>query len=248
MKILSEQPTLALSPPDGDATATEAADPDVQAKLAHAFLMLGRYNDVDALRLDQADASEAALIRGMQARGLDDASAPSRMRRAVAHADDESSLRKALFGLALCGEVDEEAMSDLSEPDAALFTGVAALARQETVEASDILTPHRFVSFFHAHYLAQAQREAGAPEEAVKTLTDAAEHFGVESLYESAVEILIEQDKLDEGMAMATDALARTTSRAAQRRLRTALADIAQRREDWSTLESHARILGPGGP
>ena len=239
---------LALPPPDGDATATEAADPDVQAKLAHAFLMLGRYNDVDALRLDQVDASEAALIRGMQARGLDDASAPSRMRRAVAHADDESSLRQALFGLALCGEVDEEAMSDLPEPDTALFAGVAALARQEAAEATDILTPYRFVSFFHAHYLARAQREAGAPEEAVKTLIDAAEHFGVESLYESAVEILIEQDKLDEGMSMATDALARTTSFAAQRRLRTALADIAQRREDWSTLESHARILAQEDP
>ena len=239
---------LALPPPDGDATATEAADPDVQARLAHAFLMLGRFNDVDALRLDQVDASEAALIRGMQARGLDDASAPSRMRRAVAHADDESSLRKALFGLALCGEVDEEAMSDLPEPDTALFTGVAALARQEAGEATDILTPHCFVSPFHAHYLAQAQREAGAPEEAVKTLTDAAENFGLESLYESAVEMLIEQDKLDEAMLMATDALARVPSRAAQRRLRTALAAIAERREDWSMMESHARILAQEAP
>ena len=239
---------LALPPPDGDATTTEAADPDVQAKLAHAFLMLGRYNDVDALRLDQVDASEAALIRGMQARGLDDASAPSRMRRAVAHADDQPLLRKALFGLALCGEVDEEAMSDLPEPDTALFTGVAALARREAAQATDILAPHRFVSSFHASYLAQAQRDAGAPEGAVKTLTDAAEHFGIESLYESAVEILIDQDKLDEALLMATDAFARMPSRAAQRRLRTALAAIAERREDWSTMESHARILAQGGP
>ena len=80
---------LASEPPQGEATGPEAAASDVRAALADAFLMLGRYRDIDTLHLEGIDASEEARIRAMQATGLDDDLALPRMRRALAQATDE---------------------------------------------------------------------------------------------------------------------------------------------------------------
>ncbi len=234
---------LALMPPAGEATLSEAADPSVQTKLARAYLILGQFREIDNLRLDQIDEFELALIRAMQARGLDDPTAHSKMRRALALASDEASRRQALMGLASFGEVDETAMSSESEEDSALFQGVAALSRGDLAEAVAILGPFRFVSFNHAYYLAQAQRKAGAIDEAKETLTEVAEHLGVESLREIAVEVLFENQRFDEAARIAVEALARTPSEPARHRLRTVLARIAEVRADWQEMEAHARAL-----
>ncbi len=234
---------LGLSAPTGEATTSEAADPEVQGKLAHAYLMLGRFSDVDTLRLDRIDPSESALIRAMQARGLDDPSALSRMRRAVIQADDVPSRRGALLGLAQLGEVDAEEMSRLSPADSALLSGVAALSQGDYAESTRLLEPYHLESSIHASYLAQAQQQAGAVDEAMDTLLAAAARFMVDSLYEPAVVLLIDQGRLDEAASIAADAQARSPSRSARHRYGTLLAAIAERRQDWQGMESHARAV-----
>lgn len=234
---------LALAPPEGEATDSERANADVQKKLAHALLTLGRYDDIDTVSLDLLDASEAALIRAMQAQGLGDATASSRMRRALARASDDTSRRRALLGLALLGEVDETAMADVSESDAALFRGVAALNRDDLEDAQTILGEHWLDSTFHAVQFAAAQHQAGATSDAVETLIGAAEQFGSEWLRVHAVEMLVDTDRLEQAASIASDALDLSPSRGSQLRLRHLLATIAERRMDWQTMETHARAL-----
>ena len=239
---------LASEPPRGEATEPEAAAPDVQAALADAFLMLGRYREIDTLHLEGIDASEAARIRAMQAGGLGDNLALPRMRRAFAQATDDQSRLRALFGMAFFGEVDETALSEVPEADAALCRSVAALRRGDTSDAMSILTPHRLESAAHVHYLAQAQHAAGQTDDAVATLVDAAQHLGDDSLREPAAEMLFEQRRLDEAALMAADALARTPSRVARNRLRRLLAAISELRLDWEELESYARAVVRDSP
>ena len=234
---------LALAPPEGEATDSERANAYVQAKLAHALLTLGRYDEIDTVSLDLLDASEAALIRAMQAHGLGDATASSRMRRALARASDDTSRRKALLGLALLGEIDETAMADVSESDAALFRGMAALNRDDLDDAQTILREHWLDSTFHAVQFAAAQHQAGATSDAVETLIGAAEQFGSEWLRVHAVEMLVDTDRLEEAASIASDALDRSPSRGSQLRLRHLLATIAEHRRDWQTMETHARAL-----
>ena len=232
---------IASVPPHGEATESEAAAPHVRAALADAFLMLGRYRDIDTLRLEGIEASEATRIRAMQATGLGDDLALPRMRRAFAQATDEPSRLRTLFGMACLGEVDETALSEIPEADAALFRGVAALQRGDTSEAITILMPYRRESTAHAYYLARAQHDTGQTDDAVATLTDAAQHLGADSLHEPAVEMLFERRRLNEAASLAADALARAPSPAVRHRLRTNLVAIAERRQDWQAMESYGR-------
>ena len=234
---------LTSGPPDGEATESEAVAPGVQRNLAHAYLMLGRPQDVDTLRLEGVDASEAARIRALQADVLGDAAALSRMQRAFAQADDEPSRRRALFGLALLGEANEADLVELPEAEAALFRGVGAFARGDLPEAIQLLDPYRFESPIHAHYLAQAQHQTDETGEAVETLTSAAEHLGALLLYEPAADMLVEQGCFAEAESMVTHVLAMGPSHALRKRMRVLLVEIARRREDWRTMEFCAQSL-----
>ena len=233
---------LGSAPPEGEATDTETASADVQRQLAHALLMLRRYEAIDTVSLDRIGPADAALIRAMQARGRGDPTATSRMRQAVAQASDNSR-RRALLGLALFGEVDEAQMAEVSESDAALFRGAAALNREELNEAKAILAEHWLDSPIHAGELASAQHQAGATGDAVETLTAAADHFGTEWLRVHAVEMLVDTDQLEEAASIASDALERSPSRGAHHRLRQLLANVAEQRRDWQAMESHTRAL-----
>ena len=234
---------LATGPPDGEAIAAEAAAPDVQRNLAHAYLMLGRPHDIDTLRLEGVDPSEAARIRALQANILGDASALSRMRTALAHADDKPARLRALFGLALMGEVDDAALEELPEAETALFRGVAASTRGDHLEAIDFLLPYRFESPIHAHYLAQAQHQTGETSEAVETLTNAAEHLGALLLLEPAADMLFEQGQFEKAETMVTQVLAMGPSHALKKRMKILLVEIAQQLQDWQTMESYAQSL-----
>ena len=229
--------------PDGEATESEAATPEVRRTMAHALLMLDRASEVDVIRLDGIEDAEAALIRAMQAISLSDDAALSRMRNALARAADEPSRLRALFGLALLGEIDEGALAEVPEAAVALLRGVAALHNGNAAEARATLLPCRTESPTHAYYLAQAQHRDGDTEGAVATLTQAAEHHNAVSLWEPAAQILLEAQELDDAAAMATGAIAKNLPRAAARRLRMMLAEIAERRLDWREMESCARAV-----
>lgn len=239
---------LATPPPIGEATEVEAAAADVQAALAEAFLSLGRFGDIDALHLDGVEESQAALIRGMRAAGEGKESAPARFRRAVAQAADEPSRLRALYWLASVGEIDEEALLQVSEPDAALFRGMAALHMGDFADAVHILLPFRHESPAHASYLARAQRKAVSIDDAVTTLTEAAEHLSAPSLLEQAAEMLFEERRLDEAVPLAMHALAQVPAKAARQRLARLLATISELRLDWVAMESYGRAVVRDSP
>ena len=232
---------LASLAPEGEATALETNDPNVRRGLFWARLMLGGYDDIGAFSFEGLEPFDRAFMRGMLAVTGDDAAASSRMRRALALANDESSQRKALWGLAMVGEVDESSMADVSEADAALFRGMAALNRDDIPEAIDCLCPFWLESPTHAHCLALAHHQAGNLGEAIEVLIGAAGHCGVVSLYDHAVELLVMEGDLLRARSLATEALARDPSAAERQRLKGRLVDIAHALEDWSAMESYAR-------
>ncbi len=239
---------LALIPPEGEAIESEAADPEVQGKLAHAYMMLDRYGDISSLQIDGIDPSEAAFIRAMQAHALGDPAALPQMRLALSEATEESAKRRALLGLANCGEVDEAAMVDATEADEALYRGVAALHQENDQAAIAFLAPHRFATPRHAEFLARAQHLSGASSEAIQTLNRAVEHFGTESLLEWVVELHILQEQLDEAESVAKDALARNISAAVRYRIRRWLMNIASKREDMQLLETYSLSMAQEFP
>lgn len=239
---------LATLQPHGEATESEAAAAGVRAVLAEALLALGRFSDIDSLLLEGLEESERTLIRAMQAAGEGDQSAPATIRRAVAQAADEPSRLRALYWLASVGEIDEEALPQVRESDAALFRGVAALRKGDFADAVHILLPFRLGSPVHASYLARAQHQAECMNDAVTTLREAAEHLGDPSLLEQAAELLFEERRLDEAEPLATEALAQVPARAARQRLARLLAAIAQLRPDWPAMESYARAVVRDSP
>ena len=234
---------FASGPPDGEATDAEVGAPAVQRNLAYAYLMLGRFSDFDALRFKGINLSEETLLGAMRADRLGDPAALSKTRRALERAEDEPSRLRALLWLAKLGEVDEEALLEVPEAEVALFRGVAALNRGDLERAIGLLIPYRLESPIHAQYLAQAQHQTGQQDQAIETLTDAAQHLGALSLYESAAEMMFEQDKLIEAESVAKDVLSQGPPRVAEHRMRALLVRIAQRLKDWQTTESYARTL-----
>ncbi len=239
---------LAVPEPEGKATAPEANDPEVRRNLAQAYLMLNRLDDIDSSLIEDIAPPERAWIQAMRAvRGGED-TAPSLMRTALALADDAKSRRRALFGLAMTGEVDEAAPAEVSESHAALCRGVAAIVQGDMEAAITALRPHRIESNIHAYYLAQAQSQAGRLEEAIETLTDAAEHLGDMSLCEHAAELLAELERFNDAQSMAARVLSRTSSSAGRHRLQGLLVKIAQQIQDWRAMESHAQTLSAEFP
>ena len=242
---------LATPAPTGEATAAEADHPDVRQNLAHAFLMLRKYDDLDTLRIDDLPPAEAALIRAMRSRASDDGVALERMREALALAGDDPSRLHALIGLASLGVVDESALSEFESrrpADVALIRALAALTTGDHPSAVSHLISHRHTSVLHAELLADAQAASDEPGEAVDTLIGAADQLDAPSLLVRAVEVLVQVQRYAEAASVAADALASSASRPTVRRLRALLVEIAQAREDWPALESSARSLATDFP
>ena len=230
--------------PKGESTASEANDPAVRRNLTFANMMPGQRDANDTTGLEGIeDPFERTFIQGVQAQKVSDAAAASLLRRALAKADDYPSRRKALWGLAMCGKIDEAALAKSTEADAALFRGVAAFHRGHMPEAINCLRPYRLESVFHATYLARTQDQSGDGDEAVETLLNAAEHLEDVSLYVSAVEILVKNGRFDKAEPIATKALAQSLSPGERHRLRTLLVSIAQGLENWQMVDSYARAL-----
>ena len=235
---------LASPEPEGEATVTEADNPNVQQHLAFAYMVLGRHDEINASQIERiTDPFERAYIRGMRARAAGDQAAVSMLRVALSKAKDYPSRRKALWGLAMSGEVDEATLSETTEADAALFRGVAAYHRDDFPEAIKTLRPHRLESNFHATYLAQALEQDGDLDKAVKTLTDAALQLEEMSLLVSAAEILVGHRRFCKAESIVTSALAQNPLQAERHRLKELLVAIAQETEDWPKAESYARAM-----
>lgn len=237
---------LALPGPEGEATDAEAAAPSVIGCIANALLVLGRHEALDELDLDRVDGSEGAQLRALRARSRGDANAVALMREAAEQATDDRTRLMSLHGLAMFGEVNEAVLAEVStatDADRALVRGLAASNRQEYPDAARHLWPYRRTSPMHAELLALVQHHSGATDDAIETLKGVAENRSAPSLYGPAVMLLIEQDRLDEAESLVLRALGCALSRSVECGLRHSLIDIAQRRQDWTTMGHYAQAL-----
>ena len=202
---------LTVAAPAGEATAEEAEDASVVNRLAQALLSLDRPEEIERLDLDLLDGSEGTLIRAFVARSRGDADAVVLVREAVEQADDDRTRLMALHGLASFGEVDESALGRVSTARVAevvLVRAAAAFYREDDETVVRLLSSYRRESYIHAEYLARAQYRSGAADEAIETLRDAAEARGATFLYAMAVELLMEQERLDDAESLALTVLA----------------------------------------
>ena len=168
---------MATRLPHGEAMPLEADSPAVQIKLAEALSMLGHYSEIDNLHLDRLDDPTIAHIRAMQAHGLGDPAALSKIRRAVTQAtdnNDESLLQKSLLRLAQCGEVDESAMSKLPDADADLLrVWQLSIVKNQSQQRLYACWLHIVSSRpLHAYCLADALNKTGESAEALETFAD----------------------------------------------------------------------------
>ncbi|MCZ0939251.1 MAG: hypothetical protein OXJ55_11475 [Caldilineaceae bacterium] len=232
----------------GEATTLEAEDPVVKRNLAEAKLFLGHYEDADTLDLEGIDPSERARIQGMKALSLGDEAAVCLLKKALALAKDNASRQKAMRGLAMAGQIDEEGLRKVTEADAALFRGLASVNRGNMAEAIRVLSPYRLESLFHAHCLAEAEYRVGNPGEAVKTLVDAAEQFESMLLYSEATEFLIGQGEFEKAEDLAAETLARGPSPMVRHSLMIMLVKIARQLRNWQKMEAYARTMSSSFP
>lgn len=243
MKDLDRVVELGTPVPDGEATENESRFGDVQLIFAQACLLLGKIEDIGSLDFEAVDHQDIAYVRAMHAHASGDIAAAERMRNAVNEADDTPALKRALFGLALCGETDAEQSASLPDSDTALFQAIAAHSRGQFEETMEHLGPHRLSTALHADVYARAQAACGDPEGAATVLLDAAENLAIESLRISATECLIEASQLDRAERLAHDLMSRISTDFERRQLRRILVHIAQENGDWPALEARARAL-----
>lgn len=237
---------LATPGPEGQATEAEAADAAVVTNRAHALLMLDRHDELEGLDWNLIDASEGALMVAYQARSRGDPDAAELMRKALDEATDDNRRLMALHGLALFGELDEEALDRIDGAEdrhKALIRAVASYHREDYGGAVRLLDRHGFATSMHAQLLARAQHRLGETDDAVDTLAQAVERLGDASLHLAAVEMLKEDERLQEAEALALRALGGPMPRSDRRRLLCALVEIVQSRRDWPAMEQHARKL-----
>lgn len=239
---------VASPKPMGEATTSEVDDPVIKRNLADAKMSLGQYEDIDTVGLQGVDPSERARIQGMKALSLGDEAAVSLMRKALALANNKESRHKAMRVLAMAGQIDEAALSEVTEADAALFRGLASVSRGNMTEAIRILTPYRLESLFHAHCLAEAEHRSGNPDKAITTLIDAAEQFESMLLYAEATKFLMQQGEFEKAEVLAAETLARDPSLMVRHSLMIMLVTTADQLRNWQKMESYARTMSRSFP
>ena len=233
---------ITAAAPQGEARPREAEAVDVVRVRAIALLGLGRVQELD---LEIFDDSEGAYFAALRAQARGDHNAAELMREAVAQARDDRELRRALGGLALFGETDEEALGrlDIPEADRALVQATACFYRQDYQGAIEALGSHHHASVVHAGLCANAKQSLGDTEGAVEFLLQAARRQPTARLYGTAAEMLMAQGNFDRAEEVLLDALARPSSRHQQRQLMGRLLDAARLRRDWDKAESYGRRL-----
>lgn len=237
---------LATSAPNGEATREEASHPEVVECLAEALLVLDRLEQLDKIDVDVLDASERTHLLALRAHRSGAPNAHRLMRDALEQATDDKTRLRAHHGLALFGELDEAALAQLSTADETykdVIRAMAHLHREDYATAEHFLRPHHRNSPLHAELLARIQLGCGATEDAIETLTTAADAQGAASLYLAAARLLASEGRLDEAETLALTALGGDPAPNSELGLRLALVDIARQRGYSVRMESLARAL-----
>jgi hypothetical protein len=184
---------LTLGAPAGEATAPEAASPEVCEYVAVAAIQLG---DLDLARERATHVSDDAARARVdaflaEADGRDPR--PHWWRAADLAGDDDEQLAQALVGLAGTGVDGVARFPDFAyrQPDAVTeLQAMAELAAGRPGAAIAHLRERRRSSATAALNLALAYQAVGKIDDQVQTLRDAADHFHDPSLRHAAAEAL----------------------------------------------------------
>ena len=237
---------LASTPPEGEATPEEVRHPEVVECLANALLLLNRGDQLDEIDVALLDAPMRGYFLAQRAYRRGDPDAKALMQNALEQAADDEMRLKAHYGLALFGELDEAALVAISgagDADKDLIRAWAYHSREDHDNAISYLRPHYGHSASHAELLALIQSANGATDDAVETLTTAAETLGAVDLYAPAVELLQESGHWRAAEELAKTALTSDLPANTERVIRCLLIEIARQLEQWAVMESRARVL-----
>ena len=236
-----------LAAPEGEATRSEADHPSVQQTVVDPLSMLGRYEEIDRLDVESFEPWRRSMTLAMQAHVRGDPSASRLMRKAFEQAPHDARGQVA-YELATLGESVDETGLGLSDAQAALLSGIAAVQSGDPDSAVGHLRPHRLASWMHSNWLYRAQRKQGSRAAAIETLRDAVAQFGPDPLAAELVERLAEGGRTAEAETAALDALASSTYRDVRRRLRAALLRMAEASQDWHKAHEHAAAMHGENP
>ncbi|MET7427301.1 hypothetical protein [Dactylosporangium sp. NPDC005555] len=184
---------LELGAPGGEATADEAASPEICQYVAIAAIQLGRLDLARARAEFVPDGHARALIDAYLAEVDGQDAQPHWWRAADLAGDNDEQLAQALLGLAQSGVDGLARFPDFAHrhPDeAAELRAMTELGAGRPGEAILGLRERRRSSITVALSLAQAYRALGRTDDQVQTLRDAADHFADRSLRHSAAEVL----------------------------------------------------------
>ena len=237
-----------LAEPAGDANKAEAAHPSVQQAIVDPLSMLGRYEEIDRLNVDSFEPWLKSMTLAMQAHARGNPGASRLMRKAFEQAPHNEARQQVAYELATLGESVDETGLGLSDAQAALLRGIAAVKSGDPDGAVGHLRPHRLASWMHSNWLYRAQRKRGDQAAAIETLRDAVQQFGPDPLAADLVERLAEGGRTAEAETAALGALASSTYRDVRRRLRTALLQMAEASQDWHKAYEHAAAMHDESP
>lgn len=238
-----------LEEPDGEATASEAKDTEVQSRVFEAALARGR-DDLArqvARRLAEfsTDAFEVLMSEALLA--ADRAARLEQLRRAWSLAATDERRFRVQYLLARAGEVDLPGLAslELADPElAAVLRATALIAADDPGGAIAALRPMRHASRRVAVTLAEAYELAGDIDDAAAALQAGAERFSDPTLLQFAAEVLFKAGRLADAAEQASRAISLISDlpgpRASVRRL---LVEVLMSAGDWSGAEAQCRSL-----
>lgn len=201
MLLMDLRRVLALGAPGGEATAYEADSPEVCQCVAIAAIQFGQL-DLARQRAEHVHVeADRARIDAYLAQASGQDPQPHWWRAAELAGDNDEQLAQALLGLAQIGVDGLARFPEFAHrnPDEAVeLRAMTELATGRAGAAIVRLRVRRRSSVTAALNLAQAYQAVGRIDDQVRTLLDAADHFGDRSLRHTAAEVLARAGRVAE--------------------------------------------------
>ena len=246
LREVSSARQLVMPPPDGVATAAEAAAPSSLALVASTSLATGDpgpaslavfhddfYRHMNAAELASYEGKARSVVLGHLNEAM-----------AAAGADSAKQLMVART-LALIGEWPIVGIDDIvgiTPAVADYLEGVAALVTGHPSRTIELMRPHRNAEEEHAALLAEAYAAQGQIDTAVDELTRGAEHFNSPQLLVAASKMLYRNGRRVQATDVARSSLGLLQYDTRDRReMRSLLIDAAGARGDMADIIAHAR-------
>jgi tetratricopeptide (TPR) repeat protein len=244
--------TIALPPPEGEATEEEASHQEVLWGASYAALSVGRPQQGLALAEQLEDPVERALAQAACFQSIPDSDnlAKQAYKRAVEASTDRGQRVQAYYGLARMGEwplpgLEEIAVEEPEEAD--LITAASEAARGDPDTAIRRLRKWKG-SCKALEELVEIYSHADRVDDGVTALQDGARRHRDPMLLARAARILAKAGRFEEAEAEAEAAMGAVPARSWQHRaLRMLRMELSELQSDWPTVERLARAcVGEG--